>query len=709
MGKDLRDIGEGKRRQITVGVIGAGMISDIYLTNMTQHFPLLSVKSICSGHMEHARAQAEKYGLTAVTREEMLLDPEIELVVILTPVETHYELIKSALLAGKHVYTEKTLTDRLETARELVDLAKERGLMFGSAPDTFLGEAYQTAFKAIEEGLIGEVNSFSITCNRSNDVILPLYPNNRIPGNGVLYDYLVYYITALVSLLGPVKELVGITSNPYPERVNAVPISKDYGETIHSMNESIVEAIVTLRSGISGTVHLNAESAATDLANVRIFGRRGILALTDANRFRGEVKYVPFLNDYEDPQPKMILNPSTRSLENARGIGPADLAEAILEGRDCRPNADLAYHVMEVLTAIRDSNGKMVEIQSTCRRPEPFPTKDPGVRQLAHAAFQLKNSDEMMHFYEDILGMPRVFDLTFQEFYDSIRNDRPEDFTEEGYRKLDEGERRWLEGIQKQAEMGKTWLRYLKVSERQFLEFFFDDGTERRTIRDRWNHYGYTKLNLVVEDLKQLERRLTENGVAIDRDVHQTADGLTGIRVYDPDGNLIEFTGSTRDTGRTELTDLTLQVRDDVNMRRFYADGLGLKPVRTLKAEDLAKIMEKMPDADPEKITELRMQLDAPWMEYLEAGPNEYIVLLHTMGQEKQEERDLSDACGYMHLCLEVEDIQAAYDAVIANGIIPDTEISMGADFTWQFWMTDPDGNRLEMHQYTEKSMQLKG
>ena len=145
------------------------------------------------------------------------------MVVVLTPVGAHYSLIKSALEAGKHVYTEKTLSDDPEKARELLDLAEEKGLYLGSAPDTFLGAALQTARMGVDEGLLGEIHSFSISANRCNDLLLSLFPFLRQPGAGVLYDYGVYYLTALVNLLGPVARVGGIVGKPYPTHQNIIP------------------------------------------------------------------------------------------------------------------------------------------------------------------------------------------------------------------------------------------------------------------------------------------------------------------------------------------------------------------------------------------------------------------------------------------------------------------------------------------------------
>ena len=103
----------------------------------------------------------------------------------------------------------------------------------------------------------------------------------------------------------------------------------------------------------------------------------------------------------------------------------------------------------------------------------------------------------------------------------------------------------------------------------------------------------------------------------------------------------------------------------------------------------------------------LKMMGEQSWIDYIEVAPHQYIELFHTDGQTLKEDRDLQDAYGYQHICLEVEDIHTAWDAVTANGIKPDTQISLGADGAYQFWLVDPDGNRLELMQYAPDAKQL--
>ncbi len=352
---------------LRVGVVGSGAISDTYLENMINRQPVLEVKGICSAHIENAQKKAEKYGLPACTTDEMLADPEIDLVVILTPVETHFDLIKKALLAGKHVYTEKTMTVTLEEAKELMALADEKGLLLCSAPDTFLGKGLQTARKVIDDGILGDIYSFSIACNRCNDILTAFFPFLRAPGAGALRDYMVYYLTALLSLLGPADRVSAFVEAPVKSRMNNVPGSRNFGEMIATPNESVIAATLRLKSGVVGTIHENNESLLVDRSDFIIYGTKGILLLGDPNQFESPVKLLS--NGEGFSMKEEILPPVDGGV--GRGIGPADMAKAILEGRTPRASKELAGHVLEVIEAMEESaaEGTVVTLKTTFEKP----------------------------------------------------------------------------------------------------------------------------------------------------------------------------------------------------------------------------------------------------------------------------------------------------------------------------------------------------
>lgn len=361
-----------------VGVVGCGAISDIYLTNMIHKFENLEVAACCAGHLEHAKKKAEQYGIKGCTYEEILADPSIEMVVILTPAPAHEGLICQALEAGKHVYTEKTMTLAPETAAKLIELAEEKHLYLGSAPDTFLGSALQTARKAIDDGLIGEVTSFEACANRDLDLLTSVFRFLRMPGGGICYDFGVYYLTALVSLFGPVDRVVSSVRNLAPKRINQNPDDPEYGQEFEYNNESQVFTIMEMENGVTGTFCVNGDSVINDQAVLTIYGKKGILKLVDPNNFGGDIVFIPGVKDWTQQAVPEVLNYGFAYSENSRGLGPSEMAEAIAEGRPNRANAKMAYHVLDVIDQIMKSakSGAFEKVPSTCERPAALPVPE---------------------------------------------------------------------------------------------------------------------------------------------------------------------------------------------------------------------------------------------------------------------------------------------------------------------------------------------
>lgn len=362
-------------RVFRTAVVGCGAISDIYFTNMIQKYTNLEVVACCAKHMESAERKARKYGIKACTFEQILADPTIRMVVILTPAPTHYELIEQALQAGKHVFTEKPMTTSLEDAAKLLRIADDKKLYLGAAPETFLGSGIQTARKAIDDGLIGEVTSFHIIANRDIDMLASVFQFLRMPGGGICYDYGVYYLTALISLLGPIDQVFAVAENRKKTRRNIFPESPEFGQEYEYDNESQVHAVLTLENGVSGTFALNGDSVLADLGNFTIYGTKGVLQLGDANQFGMKITYIP--NDpvvlTEGIKEELLENVSELT-ENCRGIGPAEMAYAIQNGEKNRASKEMAYHVLDtVIQIMKSGETKSVQpVTSTCERPSYF-------------------------------------------------------------------------------------------------------------------------------------------------------------------------------------------------------------------------------------------------------------------------------------------------------------------------------------------------
>lgn len=352
--------------KMLIGIIGCGKISAAYIKG-AQKVSGLKIKSCADIFMNSAQSMAEEYNCQAVTVDELLLDPEIELVVNLTTPQAHVEVGLKVLEAGKHVYSEKPLAVELEGARQLLDLAEEKHLRVGCAPDTFLGGGIQTSRKLLDDGLIGEpVSGTAFMCTHGHERWHPAPAFYYDIGGGPMLDMGPYYITALVNLLGPVKHVFGITGRAFEERVATSEGAA--GQRIPVKVDTHYSGVLVFECGAIVTVIQSFDVWKHSLPFIEIHGTKASLSVPNPNTFRGPVCYGE--NRDTEWVERPLLYP-----ENARVIGVVDMAHAIRNNAPHRANGMLAYHVLEVITAFeRSSNsGKKINIKSIVERPNPLP------------------------------------------------------------------------------------------------------------------------------------------------------------------------------------------------------------------------------------------------------------------------------------------------------------------------------------------------
>lgn len=336
-----------------VAVIGCGMISDVYLDNMINRFDNLEVVACAAATMEHAEQKAKKYGIEARTVADIMDDETIELIVNLTPTHAHYGIIRQALLAGKHVFTEKALTETMEQGRELIALAKEKKCYLGCAPETFLGEATQVVKHMIEDGELGEITGFHASININMDIMYPIFRILTQPGAGIGLDRGVYFLTQLCYLLGEVADVKGYGRILGQDR-DITPMGQQESVSIHLESENQLVAVLRMKSGVIGTLNLNGNTIFPELSHLEIQGKKGIVEIPDANHFGGTVRVLKEGTFDGKPEWRCIECDDT----NLRGIGAAKMAEAIACGGENPVDAAMAYHVMEVFHKVVDHMGK---------------------------------------------------------------------------------------------------------------------------------------------------------------------------------------------------------------------------------------------------------------------------------------------------------------------------------------------------------------
>jgi len=344
-----------------IGIVGCGNISDIYLKNLTTVFKNTTVYAVCDLDSAKATAQAQKYQIEKVlTLDEMLADPEIDIVLNITTPKTHYDICKKVLIAGKHVYVEKPLSISYCEGAELLSIAKEKGLYIGVSPDTFLGAGLQTAISLIKNGAIGKpVGGAAYMMCSGHENWHPSPEFYYDIGGGPLFDMGPYYITALVRLLGPVKSIYAVGTKAFAERT--ITSKPKFGQKIPVKVDTHNVGILSFKNGTVVTLVTSFDVVAHTMPNIQIYGTEGSIKVPDPNTFGGSVQLAT-------RQERQFTNiPSiSRYSENSRGMGISEMILAINENRTNNASGELALHVLEIMEAFLKSSesGAPVFIES---------------------------------------------------------------------------------------------------------------------------------------------------------------------------------------------------------------------------------------------------------------------------------------------------------------------------------------------------------
>ncbi|MEM6390642.1 MAG: Gfo/Idh/MocA family oxidoreductase [Pseudomonadota bacterium] len=359
---------------LRVGIIGCGNISAAYL-RLAPEFAHFEITACADLNSEAARARAAEFGIAAMEVDALLASPEIDLILNLTVPAAHFAVAERVLKAGKHLYSEKPYVLSLEEGRALAGFAEERGLRIGSAPDTFLGGAHQMARRLIDEGAVGRINSG--TAFVQSPGMEMWHPNPDFffkPGGGPILDLGPYYIANLVQLLGPVAQVVAVSSSASPTRT--ITSEPRAGDVIEVETPTTIHAILVFESGAQIIFAASWDVQQHGHAPMELYGATGTLHVPDPNFFGGELRLTQgesFVNPALDwHHPFSRANDGRHA--NYRGAGLAEMAQALAEGRHARCDGRFALHVVEVMTAIlrAGETGALQSIETRCERPAPL-------------------------------------------------------------------------------------------------------------------------------------------------------------------------------------------------------------------------------------------------------------------------------------------------------------------------------------------------
>jgi predicted dehydrogenase len=327
--------------ELGVGLIGCGNVSGQYLPNGRR---LEGLRYVACADLDAATAErvAAEWDLAASTPEELLARDDVEVVLCLTPPDTHADVALAAIAAGKHVYTEKALATSVARARKVLDAAAAAGVLVGAAPDTFLGAGIQTvkaSLAAIGTPAIVQIRMLARPPETWHPAPAFLYADLA----GPLLDIGPYGVATAVELVGPVRRVTALASRP-----------RERGTTLAGVDFAIAEptrvaAVLEHDGGVLTTLAASFDADAPARHGIEVTGNGGTLVGGDPNTFDGPVMVR---RRGADDEPLELVS---EWRHNARGLGLQDLCRSVRDGTPQRASGALGLHVLEVLLAIRDA------------------------------------------------------------------------------------------------------------------------------------------------------------------------------------------------------------------------------------------------------------------------------------------------------------------------------------------------------------------
>jgi predicted dehydrogenase len=353
-----------------VGVIGCGAICAQYF-KMARLFPILEMAACADLEPDRARARADEFGIPrALSVEQLLADPEVDVVLNLTVPRAHASINVAAIEHGKHVFCEKPLGIDRGEGRRTLEAARAKGVRVGCAPDTFLGAGLQTARKVIDDGDIGRPVAFTAFFMGGGHEAWHANPEFFYePGGGPMLDMGPYYVTALLNLLGPVRRITGSSQIAIPERI--ITSQPKAGKKIRVETDDLICGTMEFENGAAGTIITSfaTKHPVHDRAfPITVWGTEGTLRVPDPNTFDGAVQVRGAADEDWREVPHAFLK------GYGRAVGLADMAHALRSRRPHRASGEQAYAALDLMLGFTDASrsGRAFEPEGQCERPAPM-------------------------------------------------------------------------------------------------------------------------------------------------------------------------------------------------------------------------------------------------------------------------------------------------------------------------------------------------
>jgi predicted dehydrogenase len=352
-------------KKLKVAVIGCGSVSNRYLPQLLSS-KYIEVVSLCDIKYERAVAQNKEYKVNAQTYDSidtMLAGLPFDMMVTLTDMQVHGDLNKKALLAGKHVWSEKPMANTYAEGKELVNLAKRKNLRMWGAPAVVNSPQFAFMSKTIQEGKLGRISSAHGQYGHTGPTWSAFFYEK---GGGSMPDLGVYNMATLTGLLGPAKAVMAMTSIVNPERTvdDKGKIKVEAEDNAHILLEHDKGVISHVMCGFNYFDPHGHEAGNQNLHSIQIYGDYGNMRLIG---YDWETNGVMLDTSWDKPAVLMSTQKGGYEWqEGARVTG-----ESIITGIEPKINVEHALHVLEIIEAAKRSSatGKKIKLQSNFKWP----------------------------------------------------------------------------------------------------------------------------------------------------------------------------------------------------------------------------------------------------------------------------------------------------------------------------------------------------
>lgn len=355
---------------VRIGIVGCGNVLSAYWVECQKLAANGEAEVVAAcGRPAQRELVVDRLGVRRFVTDyrELVTSPDVDLVVVLTPPATHFEITRAALLAGKHVLCEKPLATSLAEADELVELSRGSGF-FAPAPFTLLSPTYQAIARRIRRGDIGKPCSARGRYGWSGPWWSEWFYR---AGGGPLFDLACYNVTSLTGWLGPVERVTALAGTAIAERiVNGKPVqvtAEDNAQVLLDFGGACL-GVVT-----SGFVIQQYRSPALE-----VYGTVGTLQMLGDDWDPDGYEYWSNASGcwqvFKEPAPDW-----------AWADGLRHLIECVHKGVRPIVTAEHSRHVLEVMLAAQESarDGAVRAVSSRFEQPE-FPAPDPAASEPVH-------------------------------------------------------------------------------------------------------------------------------------------------------------------------------------------------------------------------------------------------------------------------------------------------------------------------------------